>query len=116
MLTKSSRGTIGGGDGDVGKVAGICVGGDVEVVDAGVRMGGGKQKFTLSPHMQKDNVPVCTLISTPAVARNGRPKILGMWGLSSTSAIKKSQRITNSPTLMGRSSKKPACYRMELIC
>ena len=60
-------------------------GGGGEVVGAGVGIGGEKLKSTLAPHMQKDNVPACTLNSAPAVARNGRPKIIGMWGLSTMS-------------------------------
>ena len=70
-----------GTGGSVGEGAG----GGSEVVGAGVGIGGGKLKSTLAPHMQKDNVPACTLISAPAVARNGRPKMIGMWGLSSMS-------------------------------
>ena len=54
-------------------------------VGAEVGIGGGKLKFTLASHMQKDNMPACTLNSAPAVARNGRPKMIGMWGLSSMS-------------------------------
>jgi len=96
-----------------GGIAGVDAGEGVEVAGAGVGRGGGKQKSTLSPHIQKDNVPACMLIFAPAVARNGRPKIIGMWGLSSMSITKKSQRITNSPTLTGRSSRKPTGCRME---
>ena len=33
-----------------------------EVVGAGVGIGGGKQKSTLSPHIQNDNVPACTCL------------------------------------------------------
>ena len=54
-----------GAGGGVGEGAGGGVGegarGGEEVVGAGVGMGGGKQKSTLSPHIQKDNVPTCQL-------------------------------------------------------
>jgi len=60
-------------------MAGTSTGGGVRE-GAGVGMGGGKQKSTLSPHIERDNVPACTLISALAVARNGRPKIIGMEG------------------------------------
>ena len=68
-----------------GEGVGEGAGGGGEVVGARVGIGGGKLKSALAPHMQKDNMPACTLNSAPAVARNGRPKIIGMWGLSSMS-------------------------------
>jgi len=102
MLMKSLGGVVGKG-----------AGGGEKVASAGVGMGGGKQKFTLSPHIQNDNVPTCTLISAPAVARNGLPRIRGMQGLSSMSTIKKSHGTTNSPTLIGRSSRMPTGCLME---
>ena len=83
------------------------------MVGARVGMGGGKQKYILFPHIQKDNVPACTLISAPAVARNGLPKIIGMWGFSSMSTTKKSYGMINSPTLTGTSSKMPTGCLME---
>jgi len=98
--------SIGGGVGE-------GAGGGGEVAGAGVGMGGGKQKSTLSPHVQRDNVPACTLISAPVVARNGRPKIIGMEGLSSISTTKKAQGMTNSPTLTGMSSKMPTGCLVE---
>jgi len=53
-------------------------------------MGGGKQKFTLSPHNWKDIVPTCTSITAPAVARNCLPRMMGSRELSSISMIIKS--------------------------
>jgi len=88
-----------------GGAAGTGAGGGGEVVGARVGMGGGKQKSTFSSHIQKDNVPAYTLISTPPVARNDLPKIIGMRGLSSISTTKKSHGMTNSPTLTGISSR-----------
>jgi len=102
MLMKSLGGDVGKGAGGGGKVAG-----------AGVGMGGGKQKSTLSPHIQKDNVPACTVIFAPAVVRNGRPKIIGMEGLSSISTTKKLHGMTNSPTLTGTSSRMPTGCLVE---
>jgi len=102
MLMKSLGGAIDKGAGGGGKVA--C---------ARVGMGGGKQKFTLSPHIQKDNVPACTLISAPAIARNGCAKIISMEGLSSISTTKKLHGMTNSPTLTGTSSRMPTGCLVE---
>jgi len=84
-----------------GGAAGTGAGGGREVVGAGVGMGGGKQKSTFSPHIQKDIVLACTLISAPAVVRNSLLKIIGMWGLSSMSITKKWHGMTNSATLTG---------------
>jgi len=87
--------------------AGIGAGGGGEVAGAGIGMGGGKQKSTISPHIRKDNVPACTLISALAVARSSLPRIRGIWGLSSMSTTKKWHGTTNSLTLTGRSSRLP---------
>jgi len=62
MLAKTSGGTTG-----IGAAGGSSAEGD---------MGARKQKFTLSPHIRKDIVPACTSISSPAVARNGLPKMI----------------------------------------
>jgi len=62
----------------VGGATGTGTRGGGEVAGAGIGMEGGKQKSTISPHIQKDNVPTYTLISAPAVARNGLPRIRGM--------------------------------------
>jgi len=114
-LKTSRRVEIEGGTAGTGAGGGVRegAGGGGEVAGARVGMGGGKQKSTLSPHIQKDNVPVCTLISAPAVARNGHPKIIGMEGLSSISTTKKSQGMTNSPTLTGTSSRMPTGCLVE---
>jgi len=97
----------------LGGATGAGAGGGGEVTGAGAGMGGRKQKSTLFPHIQKDNVLACTLISAPAVARNDLPIIRGICGLSSTSTTKKSHGTTNSPTLTGRSSKMPTGCLME---
>jgi len=92
---------------------GTGAGGGGKVAGAGAGMRGGKQKSTLSPHIQKDNVPACTLIFTPAVARNGRPRMIGIWGFSSISTTKKSHGMTNSPTLTEMSSRMPTGCLVE---
>jgi len=61
-----------------GGTTGTGAGGGRGVVGAGESMGGGKQKSTLSPHIRKNNVPACTSISAPAVARNGLPRMIGI--------------------------------------
>jgi len=63
MLMKSLGGAVGKGAGGGGKVAG-----------AGVGMGGGKHKSSLSPHIQKDNMAACTLMSAPVVEGTVAPK------------------------------------------
>jgi len=83
-----------------------------EVVGAGVGVEEGNRNPP-SPHIYKNNMPACTLISTPAVARNGLPKIIGKWGLSSVSRTKKSHGMTNSPTLTGTFSRTPTDCLIE---
>jgi len=58
----------------------VCIGtaGGGELIGAEDGMGGGEQKSTLSPHIWKDMVPACMLISAPAVAVNGLPKMIGI--------------------------------------
>ena len=67
MLAKTSGGAIGTG-----------AGGGGELASAEEGMGGGKQKFTLSPHIRKEKVPAYTSIFAPTVARNGLPRMIGI--------------------------------------
>jgi len=43
----------------------------------GDRVGGGKQKSTLSSYSWNDNVPAFTSMIAPVVTRNGLPKMTG---------------------------------------
>jgi len=81
--------------------------GEVEIVGAagaewalglGGGVGGGKQKAIRSPHILKVMVPVGTLITTAAVARNGRPKMRGTGKSSSMSRMTKSHGMRNVST------------------
>jgi len=74
-----SGGTICTGISGGGKAADIADGGGWE-----------KQKSTLFPQNWKDKVPACMSITTPAVARNGRPKMIDTWELSVMSTTMKS--------------------------
>jgi len=75
---------------------GVTGGGRLTSTEDGV--GGGKQKSIISPQNRKDIAPACTSITALAVARNGHPKMIGIWGISSISMIMKSHGMINLPT------------------